>query len=77
MSENAQTFEQRLEAVQRIIEGIESGKLPLEEAVRQYEAGIQNLNALEKELSDMKRRITVLQEQRDGTLAEEALEESE
>ncbi len=55
------TFEQRLGAVKTMIDGIESGRLPLEEAVRQYEQGIALLGTLEKELEEMKRRITVLQ----------------
>ena len=38
--------------------------------------GIRSLNALEQELAEMKRRITVLQRQPDGSLAEEEMEES-
>ncbi len=57
-----QTFEERLEKVQAIIERIESGEYSLEEAVNQYEAGIRSLNELEKDLGEMKRRITVLQQ---------------
>ncbi len=55
------TFEQKLGAVKTIIDGIEGGRLPLEDAVRQYEHGMELLGTLEKELDEMKRRITVLQ----------------
>lgn len=68
------TFEQRLEQIQRVIEGIEGGKQPLEESVRQFEQGIQSLNELEKELGEMKRRITILQENPDGTASEAPME---
>ena len=67
------SFEQRLTQVKDIIESIESGKLPLEESVQQYEQGIARLNTLEAELNEMKRRITILQ-QKDGTLAESEME---
>ena len=55
-------------------DGIEGGQLPLEESVRQFEAGMQSLNELEKELGEMQRRITLLQEKPDGSLAETPLE---
>ena len=60
--EQHEGFEQRLTQVQAIIDSIEGGQMPLEEAVRQYEAGIQSLNQLEKELTEMKRHITILQQ---------------
>ncbi len=68
------TFEQRLERVRAITESIERGEQPLEESVRQFEAGMQALNELEKELGEMKRRISILKEGPDGTLREEPLE---
>ena len=71
----AQTgFEQRLTQVREIIDAIETGKLPLEDSVHRYEQGIASLNALEAELNEMKRRITVLQ-QKDGTLTESEMGE--
>ncbi len=67
------SFEQRLMRVMEMIDEIEGGKLPLEDAVRRYEEGIASLNALEAELNEMKRRITVLQ-QKDGILTETDME---
>ena len=68
------SFEQRLTQVKEIIDAIETGKLPLEDSVRRYEQGIASLNALEAELNEMKRRITILQ-QKDGTLTESEMGE--
>ena len=68
------SFEQRLTQVKAVIDGIEGGQLPLEESVRQYEKGIAVLNALEEELNEMKRRITILQ-QRDGKGTETEMED--
>ena len=70
-----QSFEQRLDQVGEIIAGIETGQLPLEESVRRYETGIRILNELDRELADMKRKITVLQTKPDGTEEETAAEE--
>ncbi len=67
------TFEEKLDQVRSAASSIESGKLPLEEAVKQYENGIRILDALEKELTEMKRRITVL---RDKSGSETDLEDS-
>ena len=62
MTENSKSFEERLQAVQEIISGIEEGKMPLEDSVKQFEAGMKALAQLEGELKEMKRRITVLQD---------------
>ena len=62
-----ETFEARLQGVQDIIAQIEQGRLPLEVAVRQYENGMKTLKTLEAELTDMNRRLTVMQEGPDGT----------
>ena len=64
MTEEKKSFEERLEDVQEIISRIEEGKLPLEDSVKQFEEGMKTLSALEEELKEMNRRLTVLQ---DGT----------
>ena len=75
MTERELTFEERLAQGKSILEGIESGKLPLEEAVRQYETGIGLLNGLDRDLNEMKRRITVAQAEPDGEISETPMEE--
>ena len=62
MSEAKKSFEERLQDVQEIISRIEEGKLPLEDSVKQFEEGMKTLSALDEELKDMNRRLTVLQE---------------
>lgn len=57
------TFEERLQQVEALIAKMESGEMPLEEAVQQYEAGLNALNALEKELTAAQQRLTVLRQQ--------------
>ena len=62
MSEEKRSFEDRLQDVQEIITRIEEGKLPLEDSVKQYEEGMKTLAALDEELKDLNRRLTVLQD---------------
>lgn len=57
------TFEERLQQVDALIAKMESGEMPLEEAMQQYEAGLNALNALEKELTAAQQRLTVLRQQ--------------
>ncbi|QTE70996.1 exodeoxyribonuclease VII small subunit [Clostridiales bacterium FE2011] len=62
MSEEKKSFEEKLQSVQEIIGRIEEGKLPLEDSVKQFEEGMKTLSALDEELKDMNRRLTVLQD---------------
>ena len=57
------TCEERLQQVEALIAKMESGEMPLEEAMQQYEAGLNALNALEKELTAAQQRLTVLRQQ--------------
>lgn len=58
--QNPASFEEKLQTVQDMIAGIESGKLPLEESVLQYEKGMKILSELDEALESMNRRITAL-----------------
>lgn len=62
MSEEKKSFEAKLQDVQEIITRIEEGKLPLEDSVKQFEEGMKTLSALDEELKDMNRRLTVIQD---------------
>ena len=64
----AMSFEDRLNEVQELTRKIESGALPLEDSVKEYEHGMKILTQLDSELKDMSRRLTEL---RDGRETEE------
>ena len=70
------TFEERLQQVEALIAKMESGEMPLEEAMQQYEAGLNALNALEKELTAAQQRLTVLR-QKSGEDIEVPMEEQQ
>ena len=70
MDENTLSFEEKLQQVQDMITRIESGQLPLEDSVKQYEAGMKILGELDRELEDMNRRLTVLREGKEEPYAD-------
>ena len=72
-----QTFEERLTQVEALIAEMEGGALPLEDALKRYEEGMQALTALEKELLSAQQRLTVLRRVADGTEEEVPLEVQE
>lgn len=54
------SFEERLRQVQELTAKIESGALPLEDSMKEYERGMKILLDLDGELKDMTRRLTEL-----------------
>ena len=73
MSEKEKTlsFEEKLLEVQALTGKIESGALPLEDSVKEYERGMKILSELSAELEDMNRRLTVLQSGRETEVPDE------
>ncbi len=63
--EKTMSFEERLSEVQELTRKIESGALPLEDSVKEYERGMKILSELDSELKDMNRRITELKDGRE------------
>lgn len=54
------TFEEELAQVEAVLERMEAGGQPIEEALKDYEAGLKLIACMEKELAGMKQRMTVL-----------------
>lgn len=69
------SFEERLRQVESLISAMESGEMPLEDAMRQYEEALTSLNALEKEIAEAQQRLTVLRQGTNGEQNEETMEE--
>ena len=65
------SFEERLALVQGMTSRIEAGSLPLEDAVKEYEEGMKILSQLDEELSEMNRRLTVLQNGKETAIPDE------
>lgn len=73
MSEEGKTlsFEERLQQVQEITGKIESGALPLEDSVKEFERGMKILGELTTELDGMNRRLAVLQNGKETEVPDE------
>lgn len=71
--EKTPSFEERLLEVQKLTGKIESGALPLEDSVKEYERGMKILAELSSELEKMNRRVTVLQNGKETEVSDESV----
>jgi len=63
---DALSFERALERLEDVVERLEGGELPLEEALAAFEEGVQLSRRCAEQLTVAERRIEVLVEQGDG-----------
>jgi exodeoxyribonuclease VII small subunit len=56
------SFEQQLEELEKVVEQLERGDLPLEESVGLFERGMHLSNACKKQLASAESRVQVLVE---------------
>ena len=57
---NEKTFEQQLQELEQIVNNLEKGNVPLEEAMAQFKEGIDLSNTLQKTLNDAEETLTKL-----------------
>ena len=70
-------FEDRLTALEAVVERLERGELTLDESVRLFEEGVQLSNACKLELEKAEGRVQVLVETRGGAMQAAELEEED
>ena len=66
------TFEESLKQLEKIVDQLERGDLPLEESLRLFEQGIELSSACKQELESAEAKVQVLIKQRDGSMKPEA-----
>lgn len=71
------SFEQILERLSQVVEQLEDGEIPLEQALLQFEQGIALSRVGQQRLDDAERRIEVLLGDDEGISTEPLDEESE
>lgn len=64
-------FEKALERLEKIVEELEAGNIPLEDALKKYEEGIKLSLACQKKLAQAEKKIEVLTRSLDGSIARE------
>lgn len=52
------TFEENLEELQKIVDRLQQGDVPLEEAMKQFQKGVKLSQKLEKTLSEAENKLT-------------------
>ena len=60
------TFEDGMTELERLVENLESGKIPLEECFAAYEKGVALAKKLKKTLSEGEARLVALKAELDG-----------
>ena len=71
----AKSFEERLEALEAVVQDLEGEELALEAAIERYQQGVEHLKACRALLDDAERRLAVLVESAEGDLEEQEAEE--
>lgn len=74
--EQARTFEASLEALEKIVEELEQGDLPLEKSLELFEQGIGLSRQCQERLSQAERRIEILLRDNQGRPVVSAFEEA-
>ena len=59
-NEQARRFEDELAELERVVEQIDSGELPLEESIAAFERGVGLVRTLNHKLDEVDRRVEVL-----------------
>ena len=65
-----QTFEEAMKQLEKIVQDLESGDRPLEEAIAKFEEGIRLSKFCSQKLDETEKRITILLKDSEGNLLE-------
>ena len=71
------TFESSLKELERIVEQLEAGDLPLERSLELFEQGVQLSRDCQKRLDDAERKVEILLKGNDGAYAPTPFDEPE
>lgn len=65
------TFEDSLKQLEKIVEQLEKGDLPLEDSIKLFEEGVRLSTACKQELDDAEGKVQILLKRRDGSMKAE------
>ncbi|HGY10877.1 MAG TPA: exodeoxyribonuclease VII small subunit [Desulfobacterales bacterium] len=68
------TFEQSMKKLEQIVQELESGDLPLEEAMLKFEEGIKLSRLCSGKLDETEKKITLLLQDQKGNVSEKPFE---
>ena len=64
------TFEQAMNQLEKIVQDLESGDMPLEKAIKKFEEGIQLSKYCTQKLDETEQKITILMQDSNGNASE-------
>jgi exodeoxyribonuclease VII small subunit len=64
------TFEQSLKQLERIVQELEDGDLPLEKAIKKFEEGVQLTKFCSQKLDETEKKISILLKDTEGQITE-------
>jgi len=67
------TFEQSMKQLERIVQELEDGDLPLEKAIKKFEEGIKLTKLCSEKLDETEKKISVLLKKSEAQMAEKPL----
>ena len=70
-------FEEALKKLEKIVDGLEEGNIPLDEALDKYEEGIKLSRFCAKKLEDAKKKVEILLKSEDGSVELKPFDEKE
>ena len=62
------TFEESLKQLEKIVDQLECGDLPLEESIRLFEEGVRLSTSCKQELDAAEGKVQILMKERDGSM---------
>ncbi|HHP7235671.1 MAG TPA: exodeoxyribonuclease VII small subunit [Desulfobacterales bacterium] len=62
------TFEKAMASLEKIVQELESGDLPLEKALGKFEEGVRLTRLCSKKLDETEKKINILMQDEDGTV---------
>jgi exodeoxyribonuclease VII small subunit len=64
------TFEQSMKLLERIVQELEDGDLPLEKAIKKFEEGIKLTKLCSEKLDETEKKISILLKNSEGQITE-------
>ena len=77
MSSEMKSFENLLDEIKKIVDTLETGKLPLDESIEKFERGASLIKECYLNLESVKKKINLIVEKNDGTFDLEAFGDEE
>lgn len=71
------SFEEALDSLEKIMEELEEGNLPLEETLKKFEEGIKLSRLCEKKLKKAQKKVAMLTRDEEGELKEVPFDDQE